>query len=139
MVPITAAMTASAVLRPFSPAAALMARLTYARKFVLIGVVLLAPAAFALHAYWTQQGGQIASSAKERVGIVELRPANALVVDLVGARSLAVRAATAEPRTPPSPAPPGARAAAAALPAAVAKVRTSAAALDTVDRRLGAT
>jgi|tagenome__1003787_1003787.scaffolds.fasta_scaffold20980281_4 methyl-accepting chemotaxis protein len=127
MVPITAAMTASAVLRPFSPAAALMARLTYARKFVLIGVVLLAPAAFALHAYWTQQGGQIAFSAKERVGIVELRPANALVVDLVGARSLAVRAAT------------GDRAAAAALPAAVAKVRTSAAALDTVDRRLGAT
>ena len=53
-----------------------MARLTYARKFVLIGIVLLAPAAIALHAYWSQQGGQIAFSAKERVGVVELRPAN---------------------------------------------------------------
>jgi methyl-accepting chemotaxis protein len=119
-------MFASALHRAFAPAAALMARLTYARKFVLIGVVLLAPAAIALHAYWSQQGGQIAFSAKERVGVVELRPANDLVVRLVAARGLAVRAVT------------GDRAAAGALPAAVARVRTSAAAVGAVDRRLGA-
>jgi methyl-accepting chemotaxis protein len=120
-------MASRALHRPFAPAAALMARLTYARKFVLIGLVLLAPAALALHAYWSQQGAQIAFSAKERVGVVELRPANALVVRLVEARSLAVRAAT------------GDRVAAAALPGARAKVRTAAAAVATADRRLGAT
>jgi len=65
-------MFASALHRAFAPADALMARLTYARKFVLIGIVLLAPAAIALHAYWSQQGGQIAFSAKERVGVALL-------------------------------------------------------------------
>src|SRR5258705_13495381 len=68
-----------------------MARLTYARKFALIGLVLLAPAVLALHAYWTQQGAQIAFSAKERVGMVYLKPANELVVRLVEARGIAVR------------------------------------------------
>src|SRR3954468_4235452 len=109
--PIIASL-ASPALRAFAPAAALMARLTYARKFVLIGLVLLAPAALALHAYWSQQGGQIAFSAKERVGVVELRPANELVVRLVAARSLAVRAAT------------GDGAAAVAVPAAAASLRS---------------
>src|SRR4051812_3389664 len=68
-----------------------MARLTYARKFALIGLVLLVPAVLALRAYWTQQGTQIAFSAKERVGIVYLEPADELVVKLVEARSAAVR------------------------------------------------
>src|SRR4051794_35304060 len=68
-----------------------MARLTYARKFALIGLVLLVPAVLALHAYWTQQGSQIAFSAKERVGMVYLKPANELVVKLVEARGAAVR------------------------------------------------
>jgi len=56
------------VINIFRPASLLMARLTYARKFALIGLVLLIPAVLALHAYWTQQGSQIAFSAKERVG-----------------------------------------------------------------------
>jgi methyl-accepting chemotaxis protein len=68
-----------------------MARLTYARKFALIGLVLLVPAVLALRAYWTQQGAQIAFSAKERVGMVYLQPANELVVRLVETRSAAVR------------------------------------------------
>src|SRR5690242_11929442 len=68
-----------------------MARLTYARKFALIGLVLLVPAVLALRAYWTQQGTQIAFSAKERVGMVYLKPANELVVKLVQARGAAVR------------------------------------------------
>ncbi len=75
----------------FRPASLLMARLTYARKFALIGLVLLVPAVLALHAYWTQQGSQIAFSAKERVGMVYLKPANELVVKLVQARGAAVR------------------------------------------------
>ena len=57
----------------------------------LIGLVLLVPAVLALHAYWTQQGSQIAFSAKERVGMVYLKPANELVVKLVEARGAAVR------------------------------------------------
>jgi methyl-accepting chemotaxis protein len=79
------------VIQLFRPASSLMARLTYARKFALIGLVLLVPAVLALRAYWTQQGTQIAFSAKERVGMVYLEPANELVVKLVEARSAAVR------------------------------------------------
>ena len=63
-----------------APASALMSRLTYAGKFTLIGLVLLIPGALALRAYWTQQGAQIAFSAKERVGMVYLEPANQLAV-----------------------------------------------------------
>src|SRR5437867_7216485 len=35
----------------FRPAAQLMSRLSYARKFALIGLVLLAPLAYSVHAY----------------------------------------------------------------------------------------
>ncbi len=73
-----------------APARALMSRLSYAWKFALIGLVLLIPGALALHAYWAQQGAQIAFSAKERVGMVYLEPAQKLVVALVDARSAAV-------------------------------------------------
>ena len=57
-----------AVNRGFRPAIALMVRLKYAQKFVLIGLVLLAPLAFVSHAYLGQQGAQTAFSSKERVG-----------------------------------------------------------------------
>lgn len=43
-------------MNPLHLPAALMSRLNYARKFMLLGLVLLAPAAFALHAYWKVQG-----------------------------------------------------------------------------------
>ena len=52
----------------FRPAAALMSRLTYARKFALIGLILVAPTLIALHGYWSQQSGQIAFSAKDMGG-----------------------------------------------------------------------
>jgi methyl-accepting chemotaxis protein len=67
-----------------------MSRLPYAWKFALIGLVLLIPGGLALRAYWTQQGAQIAFSAKERVGMVYLEPAQELVVALADARSAAV-------------------------------------------------
>src|SRR6266516_4843483 len=76
----------------FAPAVALMGRLGYAKKFVLIGLVLLAPLAYVGHAYLTQQSAQIGFSAKERVGVVELEPATTLLGRLVQARGLAVRA-----------------------------------------------
>jgi methyl-accepting chemotaxis protein len=109
-----------------TPAAALMARLTYARKFALIGLVLLAPAALALRAYWSQQGAQIAFSAKERVGMVYLRPANDLAVELVRTRALAVRARLGDAE------------AAAALPAAVTRVRSGLTAVDRAEAATGA-
>ena len=78
-------------MNPFNAAAALMARLTYARKFLLVGLVLLAPAGFALHAYWQVQGETIAFAESERAGVAFVIPANQLVLDVVAARSAAVR------------------------------------------------
>ena len=92
-----------------APARALMSRLPYAWKFALIGLVLLIPGGLALRAYWTQQGAQIAFSAKERVGMVYLEPAQKLVVALADARSAAVAgkpvAVARRRRSPPSSAP----------------------------------
>jgi len=70
---------------PFGPAAALMARLSYAQKFALIGIVLLAPLAYSVKAYLDEKGSSIRFSAKERVGVVYLKPAAALLGDLVRA------------------------------------------------------
>ena len=108
----------------FRPAAALMARLTYARKFALIGLILVSPTLIALHGYWSQQSGQIAFSAKERVGVRALGPADTLLMKLVRARSLSVAAAG------------GDKGAAAALPGAAAQVR---AAISAVDKASAAT
>jgi methyl-accepting chemotaxis protein len=111
--------------RLFLPATALMGRLTYARKFVLIGLVLLVPAGVALHAYWAQQGAQIAFSAKERVGDAYLEPTRDLLTGLVEARGLAVRAAAGDAQ------------ARAALPRKIEEVDAAAAAVDKADAALG--
>jgi methyl-accepting chemotaxis protein len=113
--------------RLLAPAIALMARLTYARKFVVIGLVLLVPAAFALQAYWSQQGAQIEFSAKERVGIRYMGPARELLTALVEARSVAVRAAA------------GDTAARRDVPGAVRAVRATEAQVARVDKQDGAT
>ncbi|MDA0136887.1 methyl-accepting chemotaxis protein [Solirubrobacter deserti] len=78
-------------MNPFNASAALMARLTYARKFLLLGLVLLAPAVYALHAYWQTQGETIAFAESERAGVAFVAPANDLVLAVVAARSAAVR------------------------------------------------
>ena len=111
--------------RLLSPATALMGRLTYARKFVLIGLVLLVPAGVALKAYWDQQGVQIAFSAKERVGDAYLEPARDLVTRVVEARGLAVRAAAGDSR------------AASALPGKLRQVDASVAAVGKADASMG--
>ena len=84
-------MTRSAVL--FAPAMALMARLRFAQKFALIGLVFVAALAFTGRAYLRSQDGQIAFSAKERVGLRVVAPAGTLLGRLAALRSNAVRAA----------------------------------------------
>ena len=87
--------------------------------------MLIAPALYATWQFRSQQNAQIAFSAKERVGIDEIVPAQRLLADLATAQSLAVRAAgrDAEATT--------------ALPAARAAVTRSIAAMDAADARLG--
>ena len=114
-------------MNPLNLPAALMSRLTYARKFALLGLVLLAPAAFALHAYWQTQGDTLAFADSERVGVRYLGPANELLLRVVAARGVVVRAAAGDAQ------------ARSALPAAVAAVKRSVAAVDQVDRADGAT
>src|SRR5689334_25203392 len=104
-------------MNPLNLPAALMARLTYARKFALLGLVLLAPAAFALHAYWAVQGDTLAFADSERVGVRYLAPANDLALRVIAARGVAVRASVGDAD------------AKAALPQAIEAVKTAAAAV----------
>ena len=114
-------MPMTADMSPLDAPAALMARLTYARKFLLLGLVLLAPAAFALHAYWSVQGETLSFAESERAGVRYVVPANELVLRVTAARGVAVRAAAGDER------------ARAALPAAVEDVRKAVAAVDGAD------
>ena len=117
-------MTRSAVL--FAPAMALMARLRFAQKFALIALVFLAALAFTGRAYLRSQDGQIAFSAKERVGLRVVAPAGTLLGRLAALRTNAVRAAG------------GDKDAAAALPEREAAVADAMAALDPAVRADGA-
>jgi hypothetical protein len=63
---------------------------------VLLGLVLLAPAAFALHAYWSVQGEMLAFADSERVGVRYLAPANELVLLVVAALRAAAGDASAK-------------------------------------------
>ena len=74
----------------FQPAAGLMGRLPYARKFLLIGVVLLAPLAFVTQQYVTEKNAQEAFSALELDGVAYVTPASELLGKVVAARSAAV-------------------------------------------------
>src|SRR4051794_28406335 len=80
-----------------SSAAALMSRLTYLQKFLLLGLVLLAPAAFALHAYWGVQGDTLAFAQSERAGVRSPPPENEPAVRVVAAPSPPVPAAPGKP------------------------------------------
>ena len=108
------------------PAVAGLDRLRLAPKLVVIALVLIAPALYAAWQFRSQQNAQIAFSAKERVGIEEIVPAQRLLADLATAQSLAVRAAGRDGE------------AITMLPSAQAAVTRSAAAMDAADGRLGA-
>ena len=67
-------MVSRAVGAVFGPAAALIGRLRYAQKFVVVGLVLLIPLGFVAAAYVGLQRDQIAFSVKERDGVAYLAP-----------------------------------------------------------------
>ncbi|HEU4398077.1 MAG TPA: HAMP domain-containing protein, partial [Actinomycetota bacterium] len=70
----------------FRPAATLLGRLRYAHKFVVVGLVLLLPLGFVARSYVDLQHGQIALSAKERVGVAYMAPLVELTALAVAAR-----------------------------------------------------
>ena len=72
------------------PAAALIGRLRYAQKFVLVGLVLLIPLGFVATAYVRLQSNQSAFSAKERSGVAYMAPLVELTANVVEARHAAV-------------------------------------------------
>ena len=74
----------------FVPAIALLGRLRYAYKIVLVTLVLLLPLGFVTWGYIDIQTGQVAFSEKERDGVAYLRPALTLMARTVEARHLAV-------------------------------------------------
>ena len=76
----------------FGPAAALIGRLRYAHKFMVVGLVLLIPLGSVAIAYVQLQRAQSAFSAKERLGVVYMAPLVALTARVVQARHRAVAA-----------------------------------------------
>jgi len=84
----------------FGPAAALIGRLRYAHKFVVVGLVLLIPLGFVATAYVGLQRDQIAFSAKERSGVAYLAPLVDLAARVAQSRHAAVGGeAAADPDT----------------------------------------
>ena len=61
--------------RSLHPAARLIGRLRYSQKFLLIGLVLVAPLAYVAFSYLGVQSRDTSFAVKERVGVVYLRPA----------------------------------------------------------------
>ena len=75
------------------PAAALIGRLRYAQKFVVMGLVLLIPLGFVATAYVGLQRDQSAFSAKERSGVAYLAPLVVLTARVAEARHATVTSA----------------------------------------------
>jgi diguanylate cyclase (GGDEF)-like protein len=74
----------------FGPGAALIGRLRYAHKFIVVGLVLLVPLGCVAVAYVQLQRAQSAFSAKERLGVEFMAPLVELTARVVRARHLAV-------------------------------------------------
>jgi diguanylate cyclase (GGDEF)-like protein len=74
----------------FRPAAALIGRLRYAQKFVVVGLVLLIPLGFVANAFVRLQSDQSAFSAKERSGVAYMAPLVELTANVVEDRHIAV-------------------------------------------------
>src|SRR3954453_14937420 len=72
----------------FRPATALMNRLTYARKFVLIGVILLAPLAILLRLQYRGTSDSLEFNAAESVGIAYIQPLKELLFSVQKRRVL---------------------------------------------------
>jgi methyl-accepting chemotaxis protein len=76
--------------RIFRPAVALLARLRYAHKILLVAALLVLPLGFVTFGYVDIQRGQVAFSEAERDGVAYLRPLLDLTVRTVRARHQAV-------------------------------------------------
>jgi methyl-accepting chemotaxis protein len=76
--------------RILRPADRLISRLWYPQKFVLIGLVLILPLGWVVKSYVGVQSTNTAFAGNERVGVVYLRPATALLAAVVQARTAAV-------------------------------------------------
>ena len=100
----------------FGPATALIGRLRYVHKFVVVGLVLLIPLGFVATAYVGLQREQIAFSAKERGGVAYLAPLVDLTARVAQGRHAAITSG-----------------------AAAAPVDRELAAVDAVDRRWAST
>jgi methyl-accepting chemotaxis protein len=72
------------------PAARLLGRLSYAWKFVLVGLVLALPMGYATQAFVVEKHAQEAFSAAERDGIAYISPATVMLGEVVDARRAAV-------------------------------------------------
>src|SRR5689334_21569578 len=64
----------------FAPATALMNRLMYPQKFVLIGLVLLLPLAWVLNQYVGMANDDIQFTETERIGVQYLEPLRGLLI-----------------------------------------------------------
>jgi methyl-accepting chemotaxis protein len=86
-------MSAVKAVQAFRPAITLFDRLTFAKKFLVVGLVLLAPLGYVVYSYLGQEGTQIGFNAKERDGVVYVQPSAQLLGALVETRAEAVREA----------------------------------------------
>jgi len=73
----------------------LSARMSFAKKFGIVGIALVLPLAFVTNAYLGVQRSSESFAAKERQGVTYVRPAVDLVAALVDARSATVGALSA--------------------------------------------
>src|SRR5262249_1970291 len=93
--PSSPAVASRVVATFFSPSRALMARMKYLEKFLLISVLFVIPLGTVLYAYVTDANTQIDFTRAEQAGTRYLRPVYALSADVLQARSLA-----RQPQTP---------------------------------------
>jgi methyl-accepting chemotaxis protein len=82
--------------RALQPAVALMSRLRYAQKFLLIGLVMVVPLGWVVKSYLGVQSNGSSFANAEQAGVVYLKPTTDLLLAVVRARSAAVRVAAHE-------------------------------------------
>ena len=86
--------------RTLRPAVALMSRLRYAQKFLLLGLVMVVPLAWVVTSYLGVQSNGTSFADAEKAGVVYLKPTTDLLLSVVRARAVAV--AVAAHRAPAS-------------------------------------
>jgi methyl-accepting chemotaxis protein len=79
-----------------APGSRVVGRLSYAKKFLLIGLVMVVPLVWVVKSYLGVQSQGSSFAAKEQVGVVYLRPATNLLAQVVRLRTLAVQTAAGQ-------------------------------------------